>query len=513
MINIDIIESVDPKFDILITMESQYGFNREVLITDRITTATTKRRYNNKVANFEIEEAEHSPKHLPSTPSSNRSVKSDENKYAKVHPHLKFEACEDDSENFPYDWIALIGLSLAIFSTIQGICESASMYLSIDHSEFPEHRSIPAFGHLILSYVFLFNAALILALWCYNSIAYITIILGVNILTFILSVWLMASNYGMNTLQKIWKAFQEPSSVYDKIMVASWSQNEEGKFTFPDWKMLGIACAQNGSVNFVVILLFLSICTCIALLVDLKYDLKDTASSTSSISPIQQAPANPHRHTRKGFRNSWIFGVYGGCLAFCALFANFTLLLTNNLKVNPNQGAGVDGDNNHPYVTHAEGPRLAMFFSFAMTGFLSTLNWMTNSASKWTKMLLFICAIPALGCAIYSVFALNILYKERLHIRGGVYMDIHECSILPHQENQEFCVFNCTFSASDSTATNETISTTTQQTSMEVCTPLCIPLGKCALKLHVLYSWNVFSNGMCCLTPIHQITLASIYLW
>ena len=107
-----------------------------------------------------------------------------------------------------------------------------------------------------------------------------------------------------------------------------------------------------------------------------------------------------------------------------------------------------------------------------------------------------------------DVVRLLVLLRE-----GGVYMDIHECSILPHQENQEFCVFNCTFSASDSTATNETISTTTQQTSMEVCTPLCIPLGKCALKLHVPYSWNVFSDDMCCLTPIHQITLASIYLW
>ena len=445
MIRIEIIHEF-PYIEVVINMESEYGFNREVIITDRITSTVT-RRHGNKVSNFEIED-------FSGNNNSGLSSASSESRYAKI----SFRVSDEPSH---LNWIALTGLSLALFSTIQGICESISMYLGIDHSDVSEHRSIPAFGHLILAYLFLFNAAIFLALWFFENVFFIFTVWGVSIISWILSTWLMLNNYGMNILQLIWKAFQDTSSTYDKIMVASWTRTSvDGldKFVFPDWRLVGLACAQNGSVLCINLLLLFCVFTAMAMLIDFQKDLKDSASS-SSVSPIPVGNISKN-HVEKKEKRIWIFGIIGGLLVFFGMFANFSLFSINNLYISSNVH-----QHSHPYEVYTGGPRYAMFFGFVSVGLLSISYFMTHS--KWAKFILFICSIVSLGCAIYSVFALGVWYEERLS-EDGVYTDIRYCSLRPHQENKEFCVFNCTFVHNDnSNLLRKSV----------VCKEVCIPIG------------------------------------
>ena len=170
MIDIEIVHD-EPYIEIVINMESDYGFNREVIITDRITSSVTRRHpntglgTNNHVSNFEIDEV---PRVLQRSPTTS-SLVSSENKYDRI----SLKVIDEPSH---YNWIAFIGLSLALFSTIQGMSESISMFLAIDHSSVEEHRNIPAYGHLALAYLFLFNAALVLSLWCCENLVFIIIV-------------------------------------------------------------------------------------------------------------------------------------------------------------------------------------------------------------------------------------------------------------------------------------------------------------------------------------------------
>ena len=438
-------------------MESDYGFNREVIITDRITSAVTRRHpnilNNNRVSNFEIDEV---PRVLQSPLSSTLSSDS---KYAKI----SFKVTEEPSH---YNWIAFIGLSLALFSTIQGICESISMFLAIDHSGISQHRNIPAYGHLILAYVFLFNAAMILGLWFCENVVFTVIVWIISIISWILSTWLTVNNYGMNMLQLIWESFQDTSSTYDKIIVASWTRQHDSdenggldKFIFPDRTLMGLACAQNGSVLCIKLLLIFCIATTMALLIDFQKDLKDTSSS-SSISPIPATNFSKTNEDKTTDKNIRLFGIIGVLFIFFGMFGNFSLFIINNLYVYSSM------HDTHPYEVYAGGPRYAMFFGLATVGLLSMLYYMTYS--KWVKFILFIFSIISLGCAIYSVFALRVWYEERLS-EDGVYKEIRDCGIRPYEENNEFCVFNCTFVRQ--------IDNVQSQRRGVHCQELCIPFG------------------------------------
>ena len=450
MLNIEIVRQI-PYIEIVINMESEYGFNREVIITDRITSAVTRRHPNNRISSFEIEEL---PRHSPAI-----SNVSSEEKYERI----SFKVIEEPSH---HNWVAFLGLSLALFSTIQGICESISMFLAIDHSGISEHRSIPAYVHLILAYGFLFNAALVLSLSCCDNLIYITTVWIISIISWILSTWLSFNNYGMNMLQLIWESFQETSSNYDKIIVASWASkkitsDEHGfeKYIFPDKTLVGLACAQNGSVLCIQLLLILCIATTFALLIDFKMDFKDS-SSLSSVSPITFENDSKTRE-EEAEKKMWFFGVAGILFIFFGIFANFSLFIINNLYVYSGM------HDSHPYEVYAGGPRYALFFGLTTVGLLSMLYYMTYS--KWVKFILFIFSIASLGCAIYSLFALRAWYAERLS-EDGVYTGIQECSIIPHLAKNEFCVFNCTFEQSNSLNYSH---------KEVVCNELCISSGIC----------------------------------
>ena len=469
MIDIEIIHD-QPYIEISINMESDYGFNREVIITDRITSAVTRRnpntgmRSNNKVSHFEIDEDE-VPRVLQRSPTSS-SLVSSENKYDQI----SLKVIDEPSH---YNWIALIGFSLALFSTVQGMSESISMYLAIDHSSIEEHRSIPAYGHLALAYLFLFNSALILSLWCCENLVYIIIVWAISIMSWILSTYLVLNNYGMNVLQLVWKSFQETSSTYDKVMVSSWSRNyvvdaptEFGKFIFPDNILIGLACAPNGSVLCIKLLLIFCIATTMAMLIDFHSDIRDSGSS-SSVYPMR-VDNNSNILTEKYEKKAWLYGLISGLFIFFGLFSNFSLFLINNLYAYSNMQV-----ESHPYDVYAGGPRYAMFFGLTTVGLLSMLYYMTYS--KWVKFILFIFSIVSLGCAIYSVFALRVWYEERLN-EDGVYQELRDCGIKPHEPSNEFCVFNCTFSRQNGNSNNS-------QNKGVICSELCIPSG-IIQKLH-----------------------------
>ena len=461
MLDIDIVHEF-PYIEIVINMgSSDYGFNREVIITDRITSAVTRRHHiNNKVSNLEIEEEISRKSPIPSYASSSES------RYARI----TFQEIEEPSH---YNWVALIGFSLALCSTIQGICESVLMYLGLDHSGIPEHRDIPAYGHLILAYLFLFNAILMLALWFCENVLFMVLVWIFSIISWILCTWLALNNYGSNMLQLIWKSFQESSSTYDKIMVASWTRSlDEGsgseKFIFPDNKLMGLACAQNGSVLCINLLLIFCIATTMALFLDFQNELKDS-SSASSVAPIKASnKANDLQEDND--KQIKIFGIIGVLFVFFGLFGNFSLFIINNLYVYSSMH-----DSQGTYEVYTGGPRYAIFFGLTTAGLLSILYYMTYS--KWVKFILFIFSIASLGCAIYSVFALRVWYEERLS-EDGIYTEIRDCSMIPHQDNNEFCVFNCTFVQS-------TNSNPQHERTVE-CNEQCIPLGSIR-KLHMLY--------------------------
>ena len=468
MIDIEIVHD-EPYIEIVINMESDYGFNREVIITDRITSAVTRRhpnngmRYNNRVSNFEIDDEV--PRVLQRSPTSS-SLVSSENKY----DHISLRVIEEPSH---YNWIAFIGLSLALFSTIQGISESISMFLAIDHSSITEHRSIPAYGHLGLAYLFLFNAALVLSLWCCENLVFIIVVWAISIMSWILSTYLVLNNYGMNMLQLIWKSFQETSSTYDKIVVSSWTRQHAGddetlfeKFIFPDRTLIGLACAQNGSVLCIKLLLIFCIATTMAMLIDFQNDLKDSGSA-SSISPMR-IDNNSNFLEAKYEKKAWVYGMISVLFIFFGMFSNFSLFIINNLYVYSNMHV-----DSHPYEVYAGGPRYAMFFGLTTVGLVSMLYYMTHS--KWVKFILFIFSVVSLGCAIYSVFALRVWYAERLN-EDGVYKELRDCGITPHEQNNEFCVFNCTFIRQSDDLNNS-------QSRGVVCNELCIPFGNIQ-KLH-----------------------------
>lgn len=466
MIDIEIVHD-EPYIEIVINMESDYGFNREVIITDRITSSVTRRHpntglgTNNQVSHFEIDDV---PRVLQRSPTTS-SLVSSENKYDRI----SLKVIDEPSH---YNWIAFIGLSLALFSTIQGMSESISMFLAIDHSSVEEHRNIPAYGHLALAYLFLFNAALVLSLWCCENLVFIIIVWAISIMSWILSTYLMLNNYGMNMLQLIWKSFQETSSTYDKIMVSSWTQRHDDatgidKFIFPDSILVGLACAQNGSILCIKLLLIFCIATTMAMLIDFQHDLKDSGSA-SSISPMR-IDNNSNILGEKYENKAWLYGLISGLFIFFGLFSNFSLFLINNLYVYSNMHV-----DSHPYEVYAGGPRYAMFFGLTAVGLLSLLYYMTHS--KWVKFILFIFSILSLGCAIYSVFALRVWYGQRLN-EDGVYKELRDCGIKPHEQNNEFCVFNCTFSRQTDDSNNS-------QNRGVICNELCIPFG-IIQKLHL----------------------------
>ena len=165
-----------------------------------------------------------------------------------------------------------------------------------------------------------------------------------------------------------------------------------------------------------------------------------------------------------------IFGIIGVLFVFFGLFGNFSLFIINNLYVYSSMH-----DSQGTYEVYTGGPRYAIFFGLTTAGLLSILYYMTYS--KWVKFILFIFSIASLGCAIYSVFALRVWYEERLS-EDGIYTEIRDCSMIPHQDNDEFCVFNCTFVQS-------TNSNPQHERTVE-CNELCIPLGS-VKKLHMLF--------------------------
>ena len=150
---------------------------------------------------------------------------------------------------------------------------------------------------------------------------------------------------------------------------------------------------------------------------------------------------------------------------FCGLFAAFSLFLVNNLRIYPSKN-GV-----HQYAEFVEGPRYAMFFGLSAAGLLSILHFMTSS--EWMKFFLFIVSILSMGCAFFSLLALSILYNKRLEV-AGVYSDIQDCGVSPNIQNNEFCVFNCTFVGSNDS---------NSQLTAEICSKICIPIG-IVRKLH-----------------------------
>ena len=58
-----------------------------------------------------------------------------------------------------------------------------------------------------------------------------------------------------------------------------------------------------------------------------------------------------------------------------------------------------------------------------------------------------------------------------------MYKELRDCGIKPHEQNNEFCVFNCTF-------IRQTDSLNNSQNKGVICNELCIPLG-IVQKLHL----------------------------
>merc|ERR1711997_573922 len=113
---------------------------------------------------------------------------------------------------------------------------------------------------------------------------------------------------------------------------------------------MGLACAQNGSVLCINLLLIFCTATTMALFLDFQNELKDS-SSASSVAPIKAS--NTAKDLQEdNDKQCKIFGIIGVLFVFFGLFGNFSLFIINNLYVYSSMH-----DSQGTYEVYTGGPR------------------------------------------------------------------------------------------------------------------------------------------------------------